>query len=215
MAFIKDILDLYVTKADFFLDLFLEHLYISTLAIFIATSIGLTTGVLITYNKKASQIVLAIINFAYTIPTIAFFGLLMSWTGLGVKTALIVITIYGLLPITRNVYVGIMEVNPQIVEAAKAMGSTKKQILFKVQLPIALPVIIAGFRTMVVMVIAMTSIAAFIGAGGLGVAIWRGITTNNMVFTTAGSILVAMVAIIADTTLGFAKNRITKKVFGK
>jgi len=215
MTFFKDVIDLYISKADFFIQLLLEHLTISLTAIGISTLLGITIGVLITYNKKASQIVLTFINFAYTIPSIAFFGLLMTWTGLGIKTALIVIVIYSLLPITRNVYVGIKEVDPQIIEASRAMGSTVAQTLFKIQLPIALPVIIAGFRTMVVMVIAMTSIAAFIGAGGLGVAIWRCITTNNMAFTFAGSMLVALVAILADTLLGTIQKRITIKVFGK
>ncbi|MDA3846110.1 MAG: ABC transporter permease [Vallitaleaceae bacterium] len=215
MGFLQDVINLYISKSDFFIKWFLEHLAISGTAIGISTLLGLSIGVLITYNERASQIVLTIINFTYTIPTIAFFGLLMSWTGLGAKTALIVIVIYSLLPITRNVYVGIKEVDFQVIEAAKAMGSTTAQILFKVQLPMALPVIIAGFRTMVVMVIAMTSIAAFIGAGGLGVAIWRGITTNNMVFTFAGSILVAIVAIFADTILGLIQKKITIKVFGK
>lgn len=209
------VLELYMEEPAYFLELMWEHIYISLIAISIAAFLGMTIGILITYNERAASIVLAVINFAYTIPSISMFGLLIAWTGIGIKTALIVITVYSLLPITRNVYVGIKEVEDDIVEAAKAMGSTKLQILFKVQLPVALPVIIAGFRTMVVMVIAMTSLAAFIGAGGLGTAIWKGITTNNLYYTASGSLLVALVAIITDSLLGLLKKRITKHVFGK
>jgi osmoprotectant transport system permease protein len=114
----------------------------------------------------------------------------------------------------RNTYTGIREVDSQITEAAKGMGSTERQLLYKIQLPLALPFIISGFRTMVVMTIALTGIASFIGAGGLGVAIWRGITTNFPALTFAGSILVALMAITADLLLGFVEKKIYKKIYG-
>ncbi len=127
---------------------------------------------------------------------------------------MIALTAYGILPIIRNTYVGIEEVDPQIVEAAIGLGSTDLQLLWKVQIPIALPVIIAGFRTMVVMTIALAGIASFIGAGGLGVAIWRGITTNFTEMTVLGSLLVALLAMGSDLILGLVERLIRKRVLG-
>jgi osmoprotectant transport system permease protein len=118
------------------------------------------------------------------------------------------------LPIIRNTYVGISEVDSQIIESAVAMGSTDRQLLLKVQIPLALPVVIAGFRTMVVMTIALTGIASFIGAGGLGVAIWRGITTNYPEMTAAGSILVALLAVVVDFLIGLMEKKARKRVLG-
>lgn len=161
-----------------------------------------------------ANIVLAIANMVYTIPSIALFGFLVSITGIGNKSALIAIVLYGVLPIIRNTYVGINEVDAQIIESAIGMGSTDRQLLFKVQLPMALPVIIAGFRTMVVMTIALCGIASFIGAGGLGVSIWRGITTNFAEMTFAGSVLVASLAIISDVILGVLEREIRVKILG-
>lgn len=214
MNFILDILKLYVERSDFFIELFIQHILLSGTAIVFITFIGLLLGIYITRNKKAAGIVLGISNFLYTIPSIALFGFLVTLSGIGNKSALIALIVYGLLPVIRNTYVGISEVNSQIIESAIAMGSTSSQLLFKIQLPLALPVIIAGFRTMVVMTIALCGIASFIGAGGLGVAIWRGITTNFPEMTAAGSILVAALAVISDFLLGIVEKKIRKRMFG-
>lgn len=111
----------------------------------------------------------------------------------------------------RNTYAGIENINPSIVEAARGMGSTKLQILFKIKIPLALTVILAGFKNMVVMTIALAGIASFIGAGGLGVAVYRGITTNNQMMTIAGSLLIVALAMIADLIIGIIEKRINKK----
>ena len=214
MNFILGIFKLYSERFDFFVELFIQHILLSGTAIIFITVIGLLLGVYITRNKKAAGIVLGISNFLYTIPSIALFGFLVAISGIGNKSALIALTVYGVLPIIRNTYVGICEVDSQIIESAVAMGSTNSQLLFKVQLPLALPVIIAGFRTMVVMTIALGGIASFIGAGGLGVAIWRGITTNYPEMTAAGSILVATLAVVSDFFLGILEKKIRKRVFG-
>jgi len=140
---------------------------------------------------------------------------LAGTVGIGEKAALPALITYGLLPVIRNTYVGIREVDPLIVESAIAMGVTDRQLLVKVQLPIALPVIFAGFRTMVVMTIALTGIASFIGAGGLGVAIWRGITTYFQEMTVAGSLLVAILAIVTDLLLGWIEKTIRRRVLGE
>ena len=214
MNFIIDIFKLYGERSDFFLELFIQHILLSGTAIIFITFIGLLLGIYITRNKKAAGIVLGTSNFLYTIPSIALFGFLVTISGIGNKSALIALTVYGVLPIIRNTYVGISEVNSQIIESAVAMGSTNSQLLFKIQLPLALPVIIAGFRTMVVMTIALGGIASFIGAGGLGVAIWRGITTNFPEMTAAGSMLVAALAVVSDFSLGIIEKKIRKRVFG-
>lgn len=214
MKFIIGIFKLYKERYDFFSELFIQHVLLSALAIIFITVIGLILGIYITRNKKAAGIVLGITNFLYTIPSIALFGFLVAITGIGNTSALIALTIYGVLPIIRNAYVGISEVDSQIIESAVAMGSTDRQLLLKVQFPLALPVIIAGFRTMVVMTIALTGIASFIGAGGLGVAIWRGITTNYPEMTAAGSILVALLAVVVDFFLGLLEKKTRKRVLG-
>ncbi len=214
MGFLQRVFALYTDRSSFFLRLFLEHLYLTGTAVLIITVIGLSSGLLITRFPRAAKIVLSLVNFLYTIPTIALFGFLVSFTGIGSTSAVIALVAYGLIPIIRNTYVGIIEVDPMIVEAAVGMGSTDWQLLWQVQFPIALPVIIAGFRTMVVMTIALGGIASFIGAGGLGVAIWRGITTNFAEMTVAGSILVALMAIAADLILERIEKVIRKSVLG-
>ncbi|MCF7944107.1 MAG: ABC transporter permease [Spirochaetia bacterium] len=214
MQFLRDVFSLYAARSSFFARLFVEHIYLTLIAVLIISCIGLTMGIIITRYRRAAKIVLSLVNFLYTIPTIALFGFLVSFTGIGNTSAIIALTAYGLIPIIRNTYVGIVEVDPLIVEAAVGMGSTDWQLLWNVQFPMALPVIIAGFRTMVVMTIALGGIASFIGAGGLGVAIWRGITTNFTEMTVAGSILVALLAIVIDLILGLLERIIRKKVLG-
>ena len=214
MNFITEIFKLYKERSDFFIQLLIEHILLSGTAIILITLIGLFIGIYISKSKKVAPIVLAITNFLYTIPSIALLGFLVAISGIGNESAIIALTLYGVLPIIKNTYVGITEVDSQIIESAVAMGSTNKQLLFKIQLPLALPVIISGFRIMVVMTISLAAIASFIGAGGLGVAIWRGITTNFPEMTAAGSILVALLAVVADMIIGIFENSIRKKVLG-
>lgn len=182
-------------KEFFFTALLIQHFLLSLVAIAIISVVGILVGVSMTFNERWANIILSITNFLYTIPSIALLGFLVTITGIGNKSAVIALCIYGALPIIRNTYVGIMEVDEDIIESALGMGTTRKQMMFKIQLPLATPVIMAGFRTMVVMTIALAGIASFIGAGGLGVAIWRGITTNYPEMTLAGSLLVATMAI--------------------
>jgi len=214
MSMITGIFNLYIERWDFFSKLLLQHMTLTLISVFFITVIGLVIGVLMTRNRVFAKIVLAVTNFLYTIPSIALFGFLVIITGIGDKSAILALVIYGLLPVIRNTYVGINEVDEQIIESAVGMGSTNTQLLFKVQLPLALPVIFAGFRTMVVMTIALCGIASFIGAGGLGVAIWRGITTNFPEMTIAGSLLVALLAIIVDFIFELIENRMKKRILG-
>lgn len=212
---IKGIISLYIDRWDFFSNLIIQHIALTSISILIITVIGLILGVAMTRNKNFADITLIITNFLYTIPSIALFGILVAISGIGNKSAIIALTIYGILPVIRNTYVGIKEVDPQIIESAVGMGTTTKQLLYKIELPLALPVIFAGFRTMVIMTIALGGIASFIGAGGLGVAIWRGITTNFPEMTIAGSLLVATLAIVTDLILEKIEIKIKLKILGK
>ncbi len=208
---INEVLKTYIERSDFFLALTLEHLQISAIAIFFATIIGLFLGVLISERKQFSTPVLAITSFIYTIPSISLLGFLIPFSGIGNKTAIIALTVYALLPMVRNTYTGMLGIDKDILEAAKGMGSTNFQILYKIKLPLALPVILSGFNNMVVMTIALAGIASFIGAGGLGVAIYRGITTNNMSMTIAGSLAVALLALSLDFLLTAMQTMIQKR----
>ncbi|URN85601.1 ABC transporter permease [Acetobacterium wieringae] len=211
MEFIKNLGELLKTRSDFFIELLLQHLVLSLIAIVIITVVGVTTGVLIAKSQKAASVVIGLTNVLYTIPSIAMFGFFVSITGIGNTTAIIALVIYGLLPVIRNTYVGLTEVDDQILEAAGGNGQHPWQLLSKIQFPLALPVIIAGIRNMVVMTIALAGIASFIGAGGLGVAIWRGITTNFDEMTVAGSLLVALLAFVADGILGIIEKRLLRR----
>lgn len=207
---IQQVGELFAERSDFFLGLLLEHIWISLIAIGIAMAAGLGAGILISEFQRTSKFVLGIVNFIYTIPSISLLGFLIPLSGIGDTTAVIALTVYALLPMVRNTHTGLTNVNPLLLEAAAGMGSTRTQILWKIKLPLALPVIVAGIRNMTVMTIALGGIASFIGAGGLGVAIYRGITTNNKAMTIAGSLLIALLAILADFAVGKLEKRIRR-----
>lgn len=207
---INDIWTLLHERGDFFLGLLCEHLEISIFAIIIAILCGGLIGVLISEFQKSARPTLSTINFLYTIPSISMLGFLIPFSGVGNITAIIALTVYALLPMVRNTYTGLTQVDDAIVEAAKGLGSTRMQILMKIKLPLALPVIMSGIRSMVTMTIALAGIASFIGAGGLGVAIYRGITTNNAAMTILGSLCIAILALVLDFLLGFIEKRIQR-----
>ena len=208
---LENMWSIFIERKDFFLSLLWEHLEISLLAIGIAVLIGGLVGILISEFQKTSKPTLGFINFLYTIPSISMLGFLIPFSGIGNATAVIALTVYALLPMVRNTHTGITNVDPVLLEAAKGMGSTKLQILLKIKLPLAMPIIISGIRNMVTMTIALAGIASFIGAGGLGVAIYRGITTNNTAMTMVGSLLIALLALVMDMLLGFIEKRMNKR----
>lgn len=207
----KEVFLLYIDRWQFFFKLTMEHLKISGISILIASIIGLILGIFISEYKKTSPFILGITNFVYTIPSISLLGFLIPFSGIGNTTAIITLTIYALLPMVRNTYTGIENIDPSIIESAKGMGSTPFEILCKVKLPLATTVILSGLRNMVVMTIALAGIASFIGAGGLGVAIYRGITTNNKTMTIAGSLLIALLALVSDFIIGSIEKIIKRK----
>ncbi|NJK66213.1 MAG: ABC transporter permease [Microcoleus sp. CSU_2_2] len=191
----------------------IEHLYLVTIAIFIAILVGIPLGILVTRKPKLKKPILGFANIMQTIPSLALFGLLIPVPvlgGIGDRTAIIALTLYSLLPIIRNTYTGIIGVEPAIREAGKGMGMTDMQLLFQVEIPLALGVILAGVRVATVIAIGLATIAAAIGAGGLGVFIFRGVATVNNQLLFAGAIPAALMALIADFGLGLVEKRLSK-----
>lgn len=210
MELLRDIVSLYAQRGDWFGELLLSHMALALTAIAMSGSLGLALGVLIAQRPRLAPPVMGLCNVLYTVPAISLLGILIPFTGIGDKTAVIALTIYGVMPMVRNTYVGLTSVDPDILEAAQGMGSTQAQMLLRVKLPMAAGVILAGLRNTVVMTISVAGIASFVGAGGLGVAIYRGITIYNPAMTAAGSLLIALLAFLCDLALG-ALERYFKK----
>lgn len=196
----------------------LEHLYLVTVAILIAIIVGIPLGILITRKPKLRKPILGMANIMQTIPSLALFGLLIPVPvlgGIGSRTAIIALTLYSLLPIIRNTYTGIIGVDAAVREAGKGMGMTDMQLLLQVEIPLALGVMIAGVRVAAVIAIGLATIAAAIGAGGLGVFIFRGVATVNNQLLFAGAIPAALMALIADFGLGLVEKRLSKGSYQK
>lgn len=211
MALIREILSLYAQRMDWFAELLLSHISLALSAIAMSGTLGLLLGVLIAQRPRLAPPVMGVCNVLYTIPAISLLGILIPFTGIGNQTAVIALTIYGVMPMVRNTYVGLTSLDPDILEAAKGMGSTQAQMLFRVKLPMAAGVILAGLRNTVVMTISVAGIASFVGAGGLGVAIYRGITIYNPAMTAAGSVLIALLAFLCDLALGALERHFKKR----
>ena len=208
---IQNIYHLLVENWSFFSGLLWEHIGIALLSSIIAIILGLVAGILLNEYRRAVNPTMLVINFLYTIPSISMLGFLIPFSGIGNTTAIIALTIYALLPMIRNTYAGIDNIDKSIIESARGMGSTEFQILYKIKIPLATTVILAGFKNMVVMTIALAGIASFIGAGGLGIAVYRGITTNNQTMTIAGSLLIALLALLCDLIIGGIEKIIKRK----
>ncbi|MBR8700742.1 MULTISPECIES: glycine betaine ABC transporter substrate-binding protein [unclassified Fusobacterium] len=204
------LIETFSENVPFFTILIRDHILISFAAIIIAAVLGIALGIYISGHKKIAAVIMGGVNILYTVPAIALLGFLIAFTGVGNTTAVIALIIYALLPIVRSTYTGMNSIDPLIIEAAVGMGSTPSQVLWKVKLPLALPIIMSGLRSMTTMTIALAGIASFIGAGGLGVAIYRGITTNNPSMTMAGSILIALLALITDWFLGKVETKVDR-----
>ena len=211
MEFLQEVAALFVDRADWFAGLLVEHIALSAIAIAIAGTLGLLLGILVAEHRRFAPFIIGICNVVYTNPSIALLGLLIPLLGIGGTNAIVALIIYALMPMVRNTYVGLTDIDPDIIEAACGMGSTRLQTLVHVRLPMATSVILAGLRSMVVMTISVAGIAAFIGAGGLGVAIFRGITLYNPPLTFAGALMIALLALVADLLLGMVEKRYKKK----
>ncbi|MEB6243981.1 ABC transporter permease/substrate-binding protein [Staphylococcus gallinarum] len=189
-----------------------EHIQISFIALLIAALIGVPLGILLTKTKKLSEIVMNIAAILQTIPSLALLGLMIPLFGIGKVPAVIALVVYALLPILRNTYTGIAEVDSSLVEAAKGIGMKPGRRLTKVELPIAMPVIMAGIRTAMVLIIGTATLAALIGAGGLGDLILLGIDRNDSSLILIGAIPAALLAILFDLALRYMQGLSYKKL---
>jgi osmoprotectant transport system permease protein len=192
-------------------DLTLEHLWMVGVSTVIAVAIGIPLGIVITRKPVLRNPVIAMANIIQTIPSLALFGFLLPAPWIGERAdrlAILALTLYALLPLIRNTYAGIEGVDRAVVEAARGMGLTDWQLLFKVELPLASSVILAGIRVAVVMSVGLATIAAAIGAGGLGELIFRGLAMVNNTVILAGAIPAAVMALAADVLLGRLEKRL-------
>ena len=192
------------------LQLTLEHVWLAGISMLLAILIGLPLGILVTRRPWLNKPILGSANVAETIPSLALFGFLLPVPWLGDRAdrlAIAALTIYALLPIIRNTAAGITGVDPAVREAARGMGMTDRQLLFQVELPLAFSVILAGVRVATVLTIGIATIAAAIGAGGLGEFIFRGLAMVNDQLILAGAIPAAVLAIAADLILGLLERR--------
>ncbi|MGB3778385.1 MAG: ABC transporter permease/substrate-binding protein [Tunicatimonas sp.] len=179
-----------------------EHLWITSVALLIATLVGVSLGILLTRYRPLSRPVLGFVNIIQTVPSIALLGFMIPFFGIGVTPAIIALFLYALLPIVRNTYAGIKGVDPLVVEAARGLGLSDRQVLQQVELPLALPMIFAGLRTATVINIGVATLCALIAAGGLGEYIFRGIAVNNTNMILAGAVPASLLAIALDVLLG-------------
>ena len=192
------------------LDLSGEHFVLVAVSILIAVAIGLPLGILLTRKAPLRGWVLGFANIMQTVPSLALFGFLIPIPligGIGKRTAIVALVLYALLPILRNTLVGILGVDPAVRESAVAMGMTDRQLLFEVELPLAARTILAGIRVATVTTVGTATIAAAIGAGGLGVFIFRGIASVDTPQILAGAVPAALLALISDGGLGWIEKR--------
>ncbi len=189
----------------------LDHMALVVIAMVIAVLIGVPLGMFIVQRPTLRAIALAVASIFQTVPSLALFGFLIPIPiigGIGKRTAIVALVIYALLPILRNTYVGLTGIDPAVLEAAEAMGMTSTQILFRVRLPLALAIILAGIRTATIITIGVATIAAAIGAGGLGTFIFRGVALVSDSLILAGAIPAALLALLADFLLGLLERKL-------
>ena len=203
-----------VQNRDQVLHLTLEHLWLVGVSTLLAASVGIPLGILISRRPIWSKPVIGTANVIQTIPSLALFGFLLPAPWIGERAdrlAILALALYALLPLIRNTYVGIRGVDPAVIEAGRGMGMTATQLLWQVEFPLALSVIIAGLRVALVLSIGIGTIAAAIGAGGLGEFIFRGLAMVNNSVILAGAIPAALLAISADASLGWLEKRLSPR----
>lgn len=200
-----------ILRADDLLIALLQHIELVFWSMLIAVSIGVPLGILVTRFASLKKIILGGASILQTIPSLALLGFMIPLFGIGTETAVAALFLYSLLPIIRNTSTGILDVDKSTIEAARGMGMTKLQILFNIKLPLSLSMIMAGIRTACVINVGTATLAAFIGAGGLGEFIFIGISRNIDALILLGAIPAALLAVVLDISLGFAEKLTTPK----
>ena len=204
-------IQLFMDKKWELLDLFMEHMNMTIMAVFISLLIGVPMGILITRNKFLAKIVIGIANIMQSIPCIALLAFSIPFVGIGAKPAILMVIVYALLPIIKNTYTGLIGIDPKTIEVAKGLGITKWKRLFKVELPIAAPFIMSGIRISAVAAVGTMTIAAFAGAGGLGWYINLGLNSRNTALVMLGAIPASIMALVLDYLLGKLEHSLTSE----
>jgi len=200
------------TLTDEIVSLSIEHLWLVFVSVAVAIAIAAPTAVFLTRRAQARRWTMGIVNIVQTVPSLALFGFLLPLPfigGVGKRTAIVALILYALLPVLRNMLVGILGIEPGVRESAVAMGMTRRQVLWGVELPLAFPTILAGVRTATVATIGTATIAAAIGGGGLGTFVFRGIAMADTTTILAGAVPAAIMAIAADEVLEWVERRIS------
>lgn len=195
------LLDVFVQRWEILRVVFMEHMFLVFVSMAFATLISVPLGLFLNGARKFAEPIIGITAILQTIPSLALLGFMIPLVGIGTTNAVIALTAYALLPILRNTFTGLHEVDQSSVEAGKGMGMTRGQILWKIELPLALPVIMAGIRTASVITIGVATLATFVGAGGLGDLIMRGIQMQNTNLILVGAIPAALLALVTDFVL--------------
>lgn len=198
---LKTLIEIWQDRSDDIVAASIQHIELTAISLVLAILIAIPVGVILTRKQKWAEPIIGIAAVFQTIPSLALLGFMIPLFGIGFTPAVIALTIYGLLPILRNTYTGILGVNPASTEAGIGMGMTSLQVLFMVELPLALSVIMAGIRTATVLLIGVATLAALIGAGGLGDLIFRGISMANQELILAGALPAAILALAFDFAL--------------
>ncbi|MDF0725816.1 ABC transporter permease [Cytobacillus sp. S13-E01] len=206
-----ELLNTFISRKEDIWIAFLEHIFLAGIAMILAIAIAVPLGIILTRNKKIAESVIGVAAIIQTVPSLALLGFMLPIFGIGKGPAIIALTLYALLPILRNTYTGIIGVDPSLVDAGKGMGMTSRQILFMVELPLTLPILMAGIRTATVLTIGVAALATFIGAGGLGDLITRGLNVMDKNLILAGAIPAAILAIVFDIGLKKLENKVTPK----
>lgn len=202
-------LEVFMQRREELVQLLLEHIQMTSAAVLISICIGIPLGIFVTKNKKASSIVIGIANIMQSIPSIGLLAFLVPVVGIGQKPAIIMVIIYALLPIIKNTYIGITGIQQSAIESASSIGLTKWRILYKIQIPIAMPYIMAGVRISAVTAVGTVTIAAFAGAGGLGWLINLGLNANDADLVLLGALPACLLALVVDFVLGKVENALT------
>lgn len=201
----------FLSKREYLLKLLYEHLLMCFVALSFAIVISVPVGIVLTRYRSIGKVVFPVINTIQTIPSLALLGFLIPIMGIGILPAIVALFLYSLLPLVRNTYTGILGVDKNFIEASRGIGLTGMQVLLRVEIPLALPVIIAGLRTATVIVIGTATLAALIGAGGLGDPIFRGVATVNSSLILLGAIPAAVLAVVVDKLIGISEKVLVSK----
>jgi len=211
MGILSEYISFMLERQDQIMELTAQHVYLTFIAVIFAILVAVPLGIFITRFERAAGVVVGIANAVQALPSLALLGFLIPVLGIGSKPSIVMIFLYSLLPIIKNTYTGLVNVDRAILEAGRGMGMTNWQLMRMVQLPLALPVIMAGIRISAVTAVGLTTIAALIGAGGLGQLIYRGISMVNNKMIITGAVPAMALTLIVDYILNILEKAVTPK----